>query len=102
MKIYEWRIQTSTQNIASSQRQIHTVHTCKLSQSNAAKGKLKLQQHFNVSFTVRGTVTRQCVLKPLLSSKANGEPKADSNPRSSACQPNALRWLGLAVKTLGW
>ena len=31
---------TSTQNLACSQRQIHTVHTCKLSQTKTTKGKL--------------------------------------------------------------
>ena len=38
MKIYTWRIKTAPRNLACSQRQIHIVHTCKLSQ--ATKGHL--------------------------------------------------------------
>ena len=33
MKIYIWCIKTSTQNLVCSQHQLHTVHTCKLSQA---------------------------------------------------------------------
>ena len=39
--VYIWHIKTSTQNSACSQRQIHTVHTCKLSQ-----GKTSYQKTF--------------------------------------------------------
>ena len=37
MEIYIWRIKTSTQNLASSQRQIRTVHRCRLSQAKTTK-----------------------------------------------------------------
>ena len=33
-KIYTWRIKTSTQNLACSQRQIPIVHACRLSQTS--------------------------------------------------------------------
>ena len=36
---------TSTQNLACSQRQIHTVHTCKLSQAKTTKGHALIPTH---------------------------------------------------------
>ena len=35
--LYIWRIKTSIQNLACSQRQIHTVHTCRPSQAKTTK-----------------------------------------------------------------
>ena len=37
MKMYTWRIRSSTQNLARSQRELHTVHTCWLSQAKTTK-----------------------------------------------------------------
>ena len=37
MKSYIWRMKASTQNLACSQRQMHTVHTCRLSEARTTK-----------------------------------------------------------------
>ena len=42
MKLCIWRKKTSTQNLVCSQRQIHTVHTCRLSQAKNYCGLLHL------------------------------------------------------------